>query len=258
MKTISAMAKSLRIATYALLSSFSVQATAQTLYWSELIPGGGPGGNSAASIIKRSDISGNGASTIVPISAGLVYVHSLAYEPTSNELFWTDRNRGLIQKANLNGSNIQTVVTATISGQPSSVRGLAFDSIHSTMYWTDENYDAVTRAIIDGSGAINVVTGILSEDVAVDVSAGRLLFANNVGGPEGPHDAIDASNLDGTESHTIVSGIYQLTALDVDPIAHKIYWADVGLNALNDTSIHRANYDGSGARRCCRICRVSS
>jgi hypothetical protein len=236
------------IAACVLLLNFSNQVIAQTLYWSELIPGGGPGGNSAASIIKRSDISGNGASTIVPNSAGLVFVHSIEYEPSSNKLYWTDRNRGLIQKSNLDGSDRQTVVTSLFFGQPSSIRGMAIDPAHSVMYWPDQSRHTVRRAGLDGTGVTDLVTEILSEDAAIDVPASRLFFANNVGGAEGPHDAIDIANLDGTLHTSIISGIYQLTALDVDPVAQKIYWVDVGLNALNDTSIRRANYDGSGVQ----------
>lgn len=237
---------SLPIVAYALFLVNCTAATAQTLYWSQSFPGPGPGGNLTAEGIRRSDVDGNGISTIVPASAGLGFVHSIKYEPSSNKLYWTDQDLGLIQKSNLDGSNVQTVVKSLFFGQTSSVRGLAIDPAHSAMYWTDEDYQTVSRANLDGSGTINVITGILSGDVAIDVPAGSLFFANNVAGPEGPYDAIDISNLNGTSHHTIVNGIYQLTGLDVDPVAQKIYWADVGLNRQNDTSIRRANYDGSG------------
>src|SRR4051794_182294 len=54
---------SLPIVAYVVFLACCTQATAQTLYWNELIPGGGPGGNSAALSIKRSDIRGNAIST---------------------------------------------------------------------------------------------------------------------------------------------------------------------------------------------------
>ena len=221
---------------------------AQSLFWSESTPVLNSNGNfTAGTTIKRSNLDGSGTSIIADPTDGLKFLHSIAYEPVSNKLYWTDRNAGLIQRANPDGSNLQTVVTVKVSGQPSSVRGFALDSIHSTMYWTDQSYDTISRADLDGGNITAVVNSVVSDDMAIDVPANRVLYAINVGGAEGFHDGIGIANLDGSNAHSIVTSLVQVTAVDVDPIAQKVYWADVGFNAFNDTSIHRANYDGSGA-----------
>src|SRR5262249_17361746 len=90
----------------------SKPAVAQSLYWNELIPGGGPGGNSAAYVAKRAAIDGSGASVIgSTASGGISFYYSMAYEPIASQLYGTDPGHGRIQESNLDGSNVQTVYT---------------------------------------------------------------------------------------------------------------------------------------------------
>ena len=71
-------------------------------------------------------------------------------------IFWTDFGADKIQRANLDGSNIEDLVTQGLSVPT----GIALDVVGGKMYWTDlANYtDKIQRANLDGSDVQDLVT----------------------------------------------------------------------------------------------------
>ena len=63
-----------------------------------------------------------------------------------------------IQRANLDGSNVEDLVTQGLS----SPRGIALDVEGGKMYWTDSGTDKIQRANLDGSNIEDLVTQGLS------------------------------------------------------------------------------------------------
>ena len=70
-------------------------------------------------------------------------------------MYWTDARARKIQRANLDGSNVEDLVTGL--GEP---RGIALDSALGKMYWTDNFTDRIQSANLDGSNVQDVVTGL--------------------------------------------------------------------------------------------------
>ena len=57
-------------------------------------------------------------------------------------MYWTDSSTDKIQRANLDGSNVQDLVTTGLK-TPTSI---ALDLVNGKMYWADSSTDTIQRA----------------------------------------------------------------------------------------------------------------
>jgi len=78
----------------------------------------------------------------------------IALDVASGKVYWSDTIADKIQRSNLDGSEVQDVITSGLH----SVIGLAIDSAGGKLYWTDRgnstltsDLDAIVRANLDGS-----------------------------------------------------------------------------------------------------------
>ena len=69
-------------------------------------------------------------------------------------MYWTDRGTAKIQRANLDGSGVEDLVTSGLDNP----EGLALDLGAGKMYWTDPVTAKIQRANLDGSGVEDLVT----------------------------------------------------------------------------------------------------
>ncbi len=195
--------------------------------------------NEQAYQVRIRTLNDEGASDwSVPVSgaptAGSVTV------PASNEpslavpwLYWTDARTGRIQRAELDGSDIRTLVSGL--GQP---RDLALDRDGGRMYWTDYGSDKIRRANLDGARVEDLVTEGLKEPfgIALDVAGGKMYWT------DWGTDKIQRANLDGSGVEDLVTtGLNEPYGLALDVAGGKIYWTDWGTDR-----VQRADLDGSG------------
>ena len=148
-------------------------------------------------------------------------------------LYWTDARTDRIQRAELDGSDIRTLVSGLM--QP---RDLALDRDGGRMYWTDSGADKIQRAHLDGSKVEDLVTEGLKEPfgLALDLGGGKMYWS------DWGTDKIQRSNLDGSQIEDLITtGLNEPYGLALDPAGGKIYWTDWGSDR-----IQRANLDGSG------------
>ena len=159
----------------------------------------------------------------------------------SGKMYWTDHSAGKIQRANLDGSGIEDLVTG-LSGP----RDIALDVARGKMYWAEDGVGncaggcKIQRANLDGSSVEDLLAVGLARGMALDVPGNNMYWTEGVisGAP-----FILRANLDGSGVEGLVGpgndGSFDI-ALDV--AGGKMYWA-----ALNIGEIRRANLDGSGA-----------
>ena len=142
----------------------------------------------------------------------------------ASHLYWTNNGDGSIWRANLDGTNAQAIVT------DQEADGLAADGGH--LYWTDNGDGQIWRANPDGSNPQAIVSNQNSPwGVAVDAS--HLYWTNNEG-----DGTIWRANLDGSDPQEIVTGQSIPFGVAVDP--DHLYWA-----SLNEGTITRAVLDGT-------------
>ena len=128
---------------------------------------------------------------------------ALVVDPDAPPIYWTDAGTDKIQRLNLDGSDVQDLVTTGLSG-PS---GIALDIAGGKMYWTDWIRKKIQRANLDRT---NVETLVRTENnnypwgLALDVAGGKIYWTAGpiVGDGQGK---IQRANLDGTNVETLVT-----------------------------------------------------
>src|SRR5246127_4783363 len=118
-----------------------VDAAAGHLYWTNM---GNPTVNDGS--IERSDFDGNNLTHIVP-PGGTFTPKQLQLDEKNRKLYWCDREGMRVMRANLDGSNIETLVdTSEGDTRPGKVIkkwcvGIALDIEGGKLYWTQKGSD---------------------------------------------------------------------------------------------------------------------
>src|ERR1700722_13763785 len=118
-----------------------VDAAAGHLYWTNM---GNPTVNDGS--IERSDFDGNNLTHIVP-PGGTFTPKQLQLDEKNRKLYWCDREGMRVMRANLDGSNIETLVdTSEGDARPGKVIkkwcvGIALDIEGGKIYWTQKGSD---------------------------------------------------------------------------------------------------------------------
>ena len=150
------------------------------------------------------------------------------------KMYWVDRWKAKVQRANLDGSQVEDLVITGLE-EPTD---LALDLNTGKMYWSDRLTGKIQRANLDGSGIEDLVTG--RSDIwslALDLAGGKIYWASSSWRRPG----ILRSNLDGSHIEELVTtGFRTPKGLALDVAGHKMYWTDENTN-----KIQRANLDGS-------------
>ena len=151
---------------------------------------------------------------------------------TAGAIYWTDWDTNKIQRANLDGSNVEDLVTTGL-GSP---YGIALDVAAGKMYWADAGLAKIQRANLNGSNVQNLIPLGLSVPIciALDVAGGKMYWTDRGTGK------IQRANLDGSNVEDLVFGVRGLHGIALDVGGGKMYWTD------NDAGkIQRANLNGT-------------
>ena len=147
-----------------------------------------------------------------------------------NLMYWTDWATDKIQRANLNGSNIQDLITGL-----DSPHGITVDGSGGKIYWTDPIAAKILRADINGSNIQDLITGLDRPiGIAVDGSGGKIYWTDVETGK------IQRANLNGSNIQDLVTGLTSPNGIAVDGSGGKMYWTD-----FVPGNIQRANLDGT-------------
>ena len=181
--------------------------------------------------VARESDTGNNCSAAVRIRV------STAPPPATgtSKLYWTDWGTDKIQRADLDGSNVEDVVSDAGLDGPD---GLSLDRSSGKIYWTNVGSNKIQRANLDGSNVEDLITSGLSVPygLALDAAGGKMYWTNRQTGK------IQRADLDGSnvEDLLILSGLAFPGELALDVSAGKMYWTNPGSD-----KIQRANLDGA-------------
>ncbi len=179
--------------------------------------------------VRASD--GQGGSVTIDVTINLTDVGEPQAMP---ELYWADAGRDKIQRADLDGSNVEDLLTSA-DGVVGPV-GLALDVAGGKMYWTEWEEDKIRRANLDGSNSEDLIaSGRAPVWLALDVPGGKIYWT------DWGTDRIQRANLDGSNVENLVTrGLNSPGGLALDVANGKMYWTDSFWH-----KIQRANLDGS-------------
>ncbi|MDE0468306.1 MAG: T9SS type A sorting domain-containing protein [Candidatus Poribacteria bacterium] len=207
--------------------------------------------NAGEHSIKRANLDGSNTEDLVTSAQGLKYPNDIALDFAGGKMYWTTisvRKLGediryqhigehKIQRANLNGSNIEDLITHGLDVP----LGIALDVEYGKMYWTNAGERKIQRANLDGSNIEDLVTStsvpglIRPAGIALDIASGKMYWTDL-----GEHK-IQRANLDGSNTEDLVTrtqGVWQPSDIALDVEGGKMYWT-------NWVHIQRANLDGS-------------
>ncbi|NNE35402.1 MAG: DUF5050 domain-containing protein [Rhodothermales bacterium] len=161
----------------------------------------------------------------------------VALDHVAGKAYWTKPFLRVIERANLDGSEVEEVVDG-VDGPT----GIAVDAVAQKVYWTDSDGDngVILRANFDGTDSEVLVTAASEElgHMELDVDGGKMYWVNTTAGE------ISRSNLDGSSIEQVVS-LSGRGGISLDLTADKIYWVDWAVGSV-EGSVRRANLDGSG------------
>jgi len=186
-----------------------VDAAAGHLYWTNM---GNPTVNDGS--IERSDFDGNNLTHIVP-PGGTFTPKQLQLDEKNRKLYWCDREGMRVMRANLDGSNIETLVdTSEGDARPGKVIkkwcvGIALDVDAGKLYWTQKGPDNA------GDGRI---------------------FRANIEIPQGQSPA------NRKDIELLYDGLPEPIDLELDLANRTIYWTDRGDPPRGNT-VNRAPMD---------------
>ena len=194
--------------------------------------------------------------------------------PQTRKVYWTDLTNDRIQRANLDGSNVENIISQGLE----IPIAMTVDAVDQKIYWSDEGNDSIKRANFDGSN-VELILPVFSEvsGIAVDSNGGKLYYANrspgeirrcnldgsnvefltNVGNArhmafsggriywteEGADGLVRSASHDGTDIQNLASAV-EPRGVAVDIVAGKVYWVDNG-GPMTTSVIRRCNLDGT-------------
>ena len=192
-----------------------VDSAARHMYWTNM-------GNLKANdgSILRSDIDGKNITTIVA-AGGTFTPKQIQIEKKTGRLYWCDREGMRVMRANLDGSNIETLVD-TSAGDLRPGRdarkwcvGIAVDVDGGKFYWTQKGDD--------------------------NAGQGRIFRANI----ELPRGRTPANRQD---VELLYDNLPEPIDLDIDPTTRTLYWTDRGDPPRGNT-VNRAPLDSPPGKR---------
>ncbi|TKC46861.1 hypothetical protein EI555_015271 [Monodon monoceros] len=156
----------------------------------------------------------------------------LDYDAREQRVYWSDVRTQAIKRAFINGTGVETVVSADLP----NAHGLAVDWVSRNLFWTsyDTNKKQINVARLDGSFKNAVVQGLEQpHGLVVHPLRGKLYWTDG--------DNISMANMDGSNRTLLFSGQRGPVGLAIDFPESKLYW----ISSKNHT-INRCNLDGSG------------
>src|ERR1043166_3840700 len=185
------------------------------IYWTNM---GVPSKNDGS--IERADLDGQNRKTIVPQGATFT-PKQLHFEKEAGKLYWCDREGMRVMRANLDGSNIETLVdTSNGDARPGTDQtkwcvGITVDPERGKFYWTQKGGD--------------------------DAGQGRI-FRADIDIPRGETSA------NRTDIELLFDGLPEPIDLELDLKNRLLYWTDRG-DAPRGNTVNRAPIDADFAKR---------
>jgi DNA-binding beta-propeller fold protein YncE len=238
----------------------AVDVAAGHVYWTNM---GAPKVNDGS--IERADLDGRNRMTIVP-QGGTFTPKQIQLEKKSGKLYWSDREGMRVMRANLDGSNIETVAD-TSQGDPRPgpdasrwCVGVAIDVDGGKVYWTQKGPDNAGKGRICRAGIevpagqtasnrtdIEVLYDALPEPIDLDLDLNnRVMYWTDRGDPPRGNTVNRApmdSDADGRPAPEIVlTHLMEGIGIALDLKGDRMFVTDFGGNVL------AAKLDGSNVK----------
>jgi len=241
----------------------AVDVTGGHLFWTNM---GAPSVNDG--FVDRTNLDGTALSAIVP-PGGTFTPKQLKLDAQNQKLYWSDREGMRVMRANLDGSNVETLVE---TAQGDTARqdasnwcvGIAVDVPGKAIYWTQKggdnaNVGSIRRAGIEipaGEDAAHrtdvrvLFTGLPEPiDIDLDLTSRTMYWTDRGNPPKGntvsrapmdPPPSFDPAAR--ADQQILVSNLHEGIGITLDLANAKMYFTDLG------GTVYASNLDGTDER----------
>uniref|UniRef100_A0A7M4FXS6 LDL receptor related protein 1 n=1 Tax=Crocodylus porosus TaxID=8502 RepID=A0A7M4FXS6_CROPO len=153
------------------------------------------------------------------------------YDAREQRIYWSDVRTQAIKRAFINGTGVETVVSADLP----NAHGLSVDWVSRNLFWTsyDTNKKQINVARLDGSFKNAVIQGLdKPHGLVVHPLRGKLYWTDG--------DNISVANMDGSNRSLLFTNQKAPVGLAIDYPESKLYWISSGNGTIN-----RCNLDGT-------------
>jgi DNA-binding beta-propeller fold protein YncE len=236
-----------------------VDVAAGHIYWTNM---GNPKANDGT--IDRADLDGANVTNIVPPGATWT-PKQLQLDVKNRKLYWSDREGMRVMRANLDGSQIETLVeTGHGDVERLDARnwcvGIAVDANGGKLYWTQKGNDNAGQGRIFRAGLeipkgqtpanrqdIEVLYDNLPEPIDLDLDLGnRVIYWTDRGDPPRGNTVnrapMDAASGKRQEPEIIFNHLMEGIGLSLDVPNKRMFLTDLG------GSVYSANLDGTNKK----------
>jgi len=237
-----------------------VDVEAGHIYWTNM---GNPSANDGS--VERSDLDGSNLKHIVP-QGGTHTPKQLQLDRKNGKLYWSDREGMRVMRANIDGSNVETLVdTSQGDARPGKDAtkwcvGIAIDVEGGKLYWTQKGSEKagqgrILRANLEipkgqtpgNRNDIELLFEDLPEPIDLDLDlSNRMLYWTDRGDPprgntvnRAPLDAVRGNR---KEPEIIFNHLMEGIGLALDVNGGRMYLTDLA------GSVYSANLDGSNKK----------
>lgn len=237
-----------------------VDIAAGHIYWTNM---GNPVVNDGA--IERADLDGSNITSIVR-PGGTFTPKQLQLDEKNRKLYWCDREGMRVMRANLDGSNIETLVdTSEGDARPGKDErkwcvGIAVDAEGGKFYWTQKGPEKagegrIFRANLElpkgqtpaNRKDIELLYDALPEPIDLELDlANRTLYWTDRGDPPRGNTVnrapMDPKSGSGSEPEILVNHLMEGIGLALDLSGGRMFYTDLA------GSVYSANLDGSNKK----------
>ena len=158
----------------------------------------------------------------------------------AQKIYWIEATSNRLQRANLDGSNVETDYLSFTAAGSTDPSGLAIDAQHNYVYWTDYSgadvwYGKLEPGGVTGASVVFCVSCSVGAPSGIDLdpSGGKMYFANDY---EGGVDQVDLDGSNDVLSFALGSGT-GVYPVDVDEVNGVLYWGEPSNNIIDHVLI---------------------
>lgn len=140
---------------------------------------------------------------------------------------------GDLQRAQLDGSNIEGEVIAVIPFEPGR---MTLDPVNNLMYWTDSFFEAAIQITDLATSTTSTLINVSVSDIALDLRQSMIYWTTSLEGD----GKIQRMPLNGGEVETVLEGLNAPSDIALDVDGGTMYWVEP-----DSGRISRARLDGS-------------
>ncbi|GCB72244.1 hypothetical protein scyTo_0001889 [Scyliorhinus torazame] len=161
-------------------------------------------------------------------------VKTVDFDALEERIYWSDLKPRFIKRAFINGTGIETVISADLP----YAHALAVDWVSRNIYWTSSDLEEaqINVARLDGSLRTSIIHGLdHPQCLIVHPLKGKLYWSDG--------NNISSANMDGSNIKNLFSSQKEPVGLSMDYAENKLYWINSRTGIISRCTLEGGNLE---------------